>query len=105
MDYNISECGRLSSINVYRETSTTDYLDAMRKELAQSKAKNVISTALLEYIFDFYSQINISNNVNLNNNKLEFANQINLSNSFTNTEQATGTFLIDTAKIDFSDVA
>ena len=94
----------MSSINFSGDTSSADYLNAMRKELAKAKAGNVKSTALLEYILDFYNTANISNTVSLNGNKHEFTNQINLSNSFTNTEQLTGTFLIDTAKVDFSDV-
>jgi hypothetical protein len=95
----------MSSVNVYRETSTSDYLEAMRKELAKSKAKNVSSTALLEYIFDFYNIILITNSANVNGNKRTFANQINVSNSMSRTNQDTGTFLIDTAMIDFSDVS
>jgi hypothetical protein len=94
----------MSSINSSRDTESADYLNAIRKELAQSKAKNTNATALLEYILDFYNTINISNTVNLNNNKTEFANQINISNALVRTDQLTGTFLIDTAKIDFSDI-
>ena len=95
----------MSSINFSRDTDSADYLNAMRKELAQTKAKDTKSTALLEYILDFYNTINLTNAVNLNNNKHSFANQINISNAMTRTDQATGTFLIDTAKIDFSDVS
>lgn len=95
----------MSSINFSRDTDSADYLNAMRKELAQSKAKNTNSTALLEYILDFYNTVNISNAMNLNNNKHSFANQVNISNLMTRTDQATGTFLIDTAKIDMSDIA
>jgi hypothetical protein len=95
----------MSSINFSRDTESADYLNAMRKELAQSKAKNTNSTAMLEYILDFYNTINISNAMNLNNNKHTFANQVNISNALTRTDQLTGTFVIDTAKIDFSDVA
>ena len=94
----------MSSINFSRDTESADYLNAIRKELAQSKAKNTKSTALLEYILDFYNTVNISNAMNLNNNKHSFANQINISNAMTRTDQATGTFLIDTAKIDFGDI-
>lgn len=94
----------MSSINSSRDTESADYLNAIRKELAQSKAKNTNATALLEYILDFYNTINISNTVSLNNNKTAFANQINLSNALVRTDQLTGTFLIDTAKIDFSDI-
>lgn len=94
----------MSSINSSRDTESADYLNAIRKELAQSKAKNTNATALLEYILDFYNIINISNAVTLNNNKTDFANQINLSNAIVRTDQLTGTFLIDTAKIDFSDI-
>ena len=95
----------MSSINFSRDTDSADYLNAMRKELAQSKAKDTKSTALLEYILDFYNTVNISNSMNRDNNKSSFANQINISNSMSRTNQTTGTFLIDTAKIDFSDVA
>ena len=95
----------MSSINFSRDTESADYLNAIRKELAQSRAKNTNSTALLEYILDFYNTINISNAVNLNNNKHSFANQVNVSNAMTRTDQLTGTFLVGTAKIDFSDVA
>lgn len=94
----------MSSINSSRDTESADYLNAIRKELAQSKAKNTNATALLEYILDFYNIINISNAVTLNNNKTDFVNQINLSNAIVRTDQLTGTFLIDTAKIDFSDI-
>lgn len=94
----------MSSINFSRDTDSADYLNAIRKELAQSKAKNTKSTALLEYILDFYNTVNLTNTVNLNNNKHSFANQVNLSNSMTRTDQLTGTFVIDTAKIDFSDI-
>ncbi len=93
----------MSSISGSTDTSSADYLNALRKELAKSNAKNVNSTALLEYILDFYNTVNISNTVNLNNNKLEFANQINLTNTMTRTDQLTGTFLVDTALVDFSD--
>ena len=95
----------MSSINFSRDTDSADYLNAMRKELAQSKAKNTNSTALLEYILDFYNTINLTNAVTLNNNKHSFANQVNISNTISRTDQLTGTFLIDVAKIDFSDVA
>lgn len=93
----------MSSINFSRDTDSADYLNAMRKELAQSKAKNVKSSAMLEYILDFYNTVNISNAVTLNNNRHEFSNQSNLSNSMSRTDQLTGTFLVDTAKSDFSD--
>lgn len=102
---NFGSGGRLSSISFSRDTDSADYLNAIRKELASSKAKDTKSTALLEYILDFYNTINISNTLSLNNNKHEFANQINISNTMTRTDQLTGTFLIDTAKIDFSDVS
>lgn len=95
----------MSSINFSRDTDSADYLNAIRKELAQTKAKDVKSTALLEYILDFYNTVNLSNTMSLNNNKHEFSNQINISNSMTRTDQLTGTFLIDTARIDFSDVS
>ena len=94
----------MSSINLSRDTESADYLNAIRKELAQSKAKNINATALLEYILDFYNTINISNAVTLNNNKTAFANTSNMSNSMSRTDQLTGTFLVDTAKSDFSDV-
>jgi hypothetical protein len=94
----------MSSINLSRDTESADYLNAIRKELAQSKAKNTNATALLEYILDFYNTINISNAVTLNNNKTAFANTSNMSNSMSRTDQLTGTFLVDTAKSDFSDV-
>jgi len=95
----------MSSINFSGDTSSADYLNAMRKELAKAKAGNVKSTALLEYILDFYNTANLSNAVTLNNNKHEFANQINLSNALARTDQLTGTFLIDTATIGFSDIS
>jgi len=95
----------MSSISGSTDSTSADYLNALRKELAKSKAKAVNSTALLEYILDFYNQINISNAVSLNNNKLEFANQINLTNALARTDQLTETFLIDTAKTDFSDIS
>lgn len=53
----------MSSINFSRDTDSADYLNAIRKEIAQSKAKDVKSTAPLEYILDFYNSVNISNSV------------------------------------------
>lgn len=94
----------MSSINFSRDTDSADYLNAIRKELAQSKAKDTKSTAMLEYILDFYNTVNLTNAVTLNNNKHSFANQVNISNALTRTDQLTGTFLIDTAKIDMSDI-
>lgn len=94
----------MSSINSSRDTDSADYLNAIRKELAQSKAKNVKSTALLEYILDFYNTISITNAISINGNKHEFTNQVNLSNAVARTDQLTATFVLDTAKIDMSDI-
>ena len=95
----------MSSINFSRDTDSADYLNAMRKELAQSKAKNTKSTALLEYILDFYNTVSMTNAVTLNNNKVNFANAMTIINDLVRTDQLTGTFVIDTAKIDFSDIS
>ena len=94
----------MSSINFSRDTESADYLNAMRKELAASKAKSTNSTALLEYILDFYNTVNFANAVTLNGNKLELANIVNFLNIVARTDQLTGTFLIDTAKIEMSDI-
>ena len=51
----------MSSINLSRDTESADYLNAIRKELAQSKAKNTNATALLEYILDFYNKDDLKN--------------------------------------------
>ena len=101
---NVGCCCRLSSINFSGDTKSADYLNALRKELAQSRVKNTNSTAMLEYILDFYNQINISNAMTLNSNVYNFSNQINISNAMSKTDQLTGTFLVDTAMVDFSDV-
>ena len=95
----------MSSINFSRDTESADYLNAMRKELAQSKAKNTKSTALLEYILDFYNTLSMTNAVTLNGNKLNLANALTIINALIRTDQLTGTFLIDTATIDFSDIS
>ena len=94
----------MSSINFSRDTESADYLNAMRKDLAASKAKNTKSTAMLEYILDFYNTVNFANAVTLNGNKLELANIVNFLNIVDRTDQLTGTFLIDTAKIEMSDI-
>ncbi len=96
---------KMSSINFSRDTDSADYLNAMRKELAQSKAKNTKSTALLEYILDFYNTVAMTNAMTLNNNKINFANAMTIINALVRTDQLTGTFVIDTAKIDFSDIS
>ncbi len=95
----------MSSINFSRDTESADYLNTMRKELAQSKAKNTKSTALLEYILDFYNTIPITNAVTLNGNKFNLTSALSMVNALVRTDQLTGTFLIDTATIDFSDIS
>lgn len=95
----------MSSINFSRDTESADYLNAMRKELAQSKAKATNSTAILEYILDFYNTVNFANAVTLNGNKFEFANLLSMINAMSRTDQLTGTFLVDTALVDFSDIS
>ena len=95
----------MSSINFSRDTESADYLNAMRKELAASKAKNTKSTAMLEYILDFYNTVNFANVVTLNGNKFTFANIITMVNAISRTDQLTGTFVVDTATVDFSDVS
>lgn len=93
------------SVDFARDSESADYLNAIRKHQAENKSGNTSAENFTpEYIIEFFNQINISNSLSLNGNKHEFANQINISNSFTNTPQNTGTFLIDTAKIDFSDI-
>ena len=94
----------MSSINFSRDTDSADYLNAIRKEMAQMRAKNTNATALLEYILDLYNTVNLTNAMNLNNNKTDFPSAINLTNDMSKTNQNTGTFLIDTAKIDMSDI-
>ena len=94
----------MSSINFSRDTESADYLNAMRKELAASKAKNTKSTAMLEYILDFYNTVNFANVVTLNGNKFTFANIITMVNAISRTDQLTGTFVVDTATASFSDV-
>lgn len=95
----------MSSINFSRDTESADYLNAMRKELAQSKAKNTKSTALLEYILDFYNTASMTNAVTLNGNKFNILSALTIINALIRTDQLTGTFVIDTAQIDFSDIS
>ena len=95
----------MSSINFSRDTESADYLNAMRKELAQSKATNTKSTALLEYILDFYNTASMTNAVTLNGNKLDILSALTIINALIRTDQLTGTFVIDTAQIDFSDIS
>lgn len=65
----------MSSINFSRDSESADYLNAIRKELAQARSKNTKSTSLLEYI-------------------LESASAVNISNSFTNTQKTTGDYYL-----------
>ena len=95
----------MSSINFSRDTESADYLNAMRKELAASKAKNTKSSAMLEYILDLYNTITFTNALTLNGNKFTFANIITMVNAISRTDQLTGTFVVDTATVDFSDVS
>ena len=95
----------MSSINFSRDTESADYLNAMRKELAQSKATNTKSTALLEYILDFYNTASMTNAVTLNGNKFNILSALTIINALIRTDQLTGTFVIDTARIDFSDIS
>ena len=95
----------MSSINFSRDTESADYLNAMRKELAASKAKNTKSSAMLEYILDLYNTITFTNALTLNGNKFTFVNIITMVNAIARTDQLTGTFVVDTATVDFSDVS
>lgn len=95
----------MSSIDLSRDAESADILNAIRKHIAENKSGNTSASNFTpEFIIQFFNTINLSNAVTLNNNKHSFANQINISNSFTNTDQSTGTFLIDTAKIAMSDI-
>lgn len=94
----------MSSINFSRDTESADYLNAMRKELAASKAKNTKSSAMLEYILDLYNTVTFTNALTLDGNKFTFANIITMVNAISRTDQLTGTFVVDTATVDFSDV-
>jgi hypothetical protein len=94
----------MSSINFSRDTESADYLNAMRKELAASKAKNTKSSAMLEYILDLYNTITFTNALTLNGNKFTFANIITMVNAISRTDQLSQTFVVDTATVDFSDV-
>lgn len=85
----------MSNVALPKDAEDVDYLVALRKQLAETKAGNTSSSNFTpEFILDFFNQIDISNSVTLNSNKLELANQIDISNNKYMMEVAKGNYLI-----------
>lgn len=92
--------------NFYKDTETADLLYEVKKHQLENQAGNTSGSNFTpHFIAQFFNSIEFDNAVTLNNNKHEFTNTVQIANTFTNTEQDSGTFLIDTALIDFSDVS
>lgn len=67
--------------NFFRDTETADVLNEIRQaEVDESTENRSNENFILHSLLKFFNQINISNTVNLNNNKHTFANTVNLSN-------------------------
>lgn len=92
-------------VNDYTDTTVADLLNSVRVEMAQNKAENNKSTnPILEYILGNSESLTLTDVISLNGNSQSLLDNTSFTDSVLRTSQSTGTFLIDTAQIDFSDV-
>lgn len=92
--------------NSYTDSNSADYLNAIRQnQIDQRNANRSQESITLNWLIQIFNNFTFTNTVNIDSSTQTISNILNLSNSVTQTSQTTGTFLIDTAKIDFSDVA
>lgn len=95
----------MSSTNVYRDTTGTDYLNNQRLTQEQALAGNTANTNYTpEYIITANEPPTITDSILVNGNISSPSDAMTITDSVLQTSQNTGTFVIDTAKIDFSDV-
>lgn len=93
-------------VNDYADTNIADILNSVRQEIAQNRAeKNRSTNPVIEYQLDQQNTVNITDTVSRDGNTQSNTDTIALTDSVNRTSQATGTFVIDTALIDFSDVS
>ena len=93
-------------VNDFSDTTISDILNQVRMEIAANRAdKNKSTNPIIEYILTSTDGISLTDSVSNNGNTQTVSDSIQLSDSVSRTSQATATFLIDTALIDFSDVA
>lgn len=95
----------MNTLAGYTDSEAVDYLDDIRKYIAQNKAgKSAAANLIPEYSVPTNSDGNVTDVVSINNNQQTPNDTLNVTDDVTRTNQNTGTFLIDTAQIDFSDV-
>jgi len=94
----------LSSTAVNRDTTAVDYLNYLRQYASSQQALNSAGSNITQdYILQLSDVIDITDTLVLGSVE-SLANTIDITDTVTQTSQTTGTFLIDTAKIDFSDL-
>lgn len=90
------------SSSVYRDSQWTDQLTDVRRFFeSQQGPPNPYS---LSYTTPAEDIVNVSDAASVSVNIESAADIVNVSDAAVQTSQATGTFLIDTAQIDFSDI-
>lgn len=96
----------MSSTNVVRDTTGSDYLNNLRLTDQSIQAGNTAQTNYTPlYIIQEGDVVDITDSVSNNGNQQSQADTIDITDSVSETNQNTGTFLIDTAKIGFADLA
>jgi len=96
----------MNTLAGYTDSNAIDYLDDVRKYVAQNRAGRTAAANLTpEYTIPTISDLTVGDAVALDSNKQTPSDSLTVGDAVTRTDQATGTFVIDTAQIDFSDVA
>ena len=96
----------MNSLAGYTDSDAVDYLDDIRKYVAQNRAgKTAAANLTAEYSVPTTSDLTVGDAVALDSNKQTPSDSLTVGDAVTRTDQATGTFVIDTAQIDFSDVS
>lgn len=92
-------------VNDYSDSTISDYLNTVRQEIAQNRAeKNKNTNPIVEYQLDQQDSLALTDSTSIDANTQTVSDVIILTDSISRTDQSSGTFLIDTALIDFSDV-
>ena len=97
----------MSATNVYRDTTAADLLNNQRMQLLSqiTPSGSGANNFTPDYVLPINDIIDITDSVTLNGGLQSPSDVIDITDSVTATFQNSGTFLIDSAEIDFSDVA
>lgn len=92
-------------VNDYSDSTISDYINTVRQEIAQNRAeRNKSTNPIVEYQLDQQDSLALTDSTSINNNTQTASDSLILTDTVSRTDQSSGTFLIDTALIDFSDV-